>query len=240
MPKAVFQEIYKAIKKDIESGTYPYESLIPSENELCQIFSCSRSSIRRALSQLTQEGYIQPMHGKGVRVIYSPAVDKHFATGPLESFKEVAQRRGFDARTETLVFETIVADEKLAQITGFRVGSSLLHLLRLRYAGQERVGTDESYYLSNTVEGLTPEKANNSIYDFLEKEAGLTIVTSKRRICVERASKQDKKYIDLHNLAAVAVLRCNAYDSNGIMIEYTETRQNADFFQLENIATRTR
>ena len=65
MPKAVFMDIYHDLRENIEDGTYGYQSFLPSEAELTQLFNCSRSSIRRALGMLAQDGYVQAQQGKG-------------------------------------------------------------------------------------------------------------------------------------------------------------------------------
>ena len=72
MPKALFEDIYLSIREKIKDGTYPYQSFIPSESELIGVYSCSRNTVRRALAILADEGFVQPIHGKGVRVIWYP------------------------------------------------------------------------------------------------------------------------------------------------------------------------
>ena len=74
MPKSKFEQIYKDLKEKIESGDYAYQDLLPSENTMVSIYNCSRNTIRRALSELTEQGYVQPLHGKGVRVIYQRSI----------------------------------------------------------------------------------------------------------------------------------------------------------------------
>ena len=71
MPKSKYEQIYKSLKKRIDSGEYNEGSYLPSENTLIQIYDCSRNTVRRAISHLTMEGYVQPHHGKGVRIIHS-------------------------------------------------------------------------------------------------------------------------------------------------------------------------
>ena len=66
MPKSKYEQIYKSLKKRIDSGEYNEGSYLPSENTLIQIYDCSRNTVRRAISHLTMEGYVQPHHGKGV------------------------------------------------------------------------------------------------------------------------------------------------------------------------------
>ena len=70
MPKAKFNDIYKDLKKKIEAHAYPYQSLLPSEHELTEVYDCSRNTVRRALRGLIERGYAQAIQGKGVRVLY--------------------------------------------------------------------------------------------------------------------------------------------------------------------------
>ena len=66
MPKAKYEGIYRSIKKRIEAQDYPYQSLLPSENTLIEEYDCSRNTVRRAIAELTADGYVQSMQGRGV------------------------------------------------------------------------------------------------------------------------------------------------------------------------------
>ena len=81
MPTAKYEAIYRAIKRDIETGIYKNGDFLPSENTYTERFGCTRNTIRRALSVLTSEGYLLPQHGRGVQVIYSPQANKSLFTG---------------------------------------------------------------------------------------------------------------------------------------------------------------
>ena len=70
MPKSKYQDIYKNLKQKIENEEFQYQELLPSENSLIQIYDCSRNTVRRAISQLVTDGYVQTMQGKGVRNIF--------------------------------------------------------------------------------------------------------------------------------------------------------------------------
>lgn len=238
MPKAVFQDIYRDLKSRIERGAYAYQSFLPSEAELTAHYDCSRSSVRRAIRMLAEDGYVQSQQGKGVRVIRDPHMEEPRGYDGLETFAEIAKRRGFTPHTECTVCEQIEADDELSETSGFPAGSLLTHILRVRYADGRAVGTDESYYLAERVPGLTPEVVNRSVYAYLEGELGMRIVTSKRTITVEGVNDADEANLDLAGYNALAVVRGNAFDAEGIMVEYTETRQVPGFFSLYETAIR--
>ncbi len=44
--------------------------MLPTEAELTAEFGCTRNTVRRALSMLADQMFVQPIHGKGVRVIW--------------------------------------------------------------------------------------------------------------------------------------------------------------------------
>lgn len=238
MPKAVFQSIYRDLKRKIENGTFAYQSFLPSEAELTKSFDCSRSSVRRALAMLAADGYVQSQQGKGVRVIRNPQVIDATGYNGLETFNELANRCGFTPTTSLLLFEQVIADDGLAEVTGFAEGSELTHILRSRAADGTVISTDESYYLANEVPGLTPENVESSVYAYLEGVLGIKIVTSKRTITVEPATEADERFLDLGGFNAVGVMRSHTFDADGVMIEYTESRQRPGFFAYHETVTR--
>jgi DNA-binding GntR family transcriptional regulator len=65
MKKHQYQTIYEALKKQIQAGQFQEGQLLPSENELCLQFQTTRMTVRQALNELINEGYIIRKHGKG-------------------------------------------------------------------------------------------------------------------------------------------------------------------------------
>lgn len=63
--KPMYEKIYEAIRERIVSGQYKTGERVPSEKELCDEFSVSRITSKRALEMLTNEGYIIRQPGRG-------------------------------------------------------------------------------------------------------------------------------------------------------------------------------
>ena len=85
---------------------------------------------------------------------------------------------------------------------------------------------------------LTREIAGKSIYDYLENTLGVTIVTSKRTMTVEKMTQIDEKYMELGDYNCLAVVSSQTYNSDGIMFEYTQSRHRADYFRFQDNAVR--
>ena len=204
MPKARYEGIYQELLRRIEVGDYAYQSLLPPESELTEQFSCSRNTLRRALSMLADNLYVQPIHGKGVRVIWREKT--HNAIGVLEgieSFGEYSARNGMTASTEVKVIEHILCGDALANRSGFNVGDALTRVVRVRSLDGRARQIDHGYFLESVAPGT---------------------------VTVQLAGEEDCAYLDLGPYNCVAVMEGQSFDSNGIMFEYTCTRIHPEIF----------
>ena len=128
MPKTKYDTIYRDLKTKIETGDYEYQALLPSEHVLVQTYDCSRNTVRRAISRLVSDGYVQSVQGKGVRNIFQPVPQSSFTMGGIESFKESALRNHQDGRTRVILFTVLTADKKISARTGFPMGTQLFYI----------------------------------------------------------------------------------------------------------------
>lgn len=238
MPKAKYDMIYTDLKRTIEAGAYPYGSLLPSENTFITQYDCSRNTIRRALSGLTEDGYVQPIHGKGVRVIYQPTERAAFTVGRIESFQESARRNKLQIITKVIRFSIITVDDRLAKKSGFPAGEEVYYIQRVRYLDGKPLILDTNIFLKSLVPDLTEDIAEHSIYAYVEKELGMQIITSKRTITVEHASALDEQLLELGDYNCLAVVSSQTFNSDGVMFEYTQSRHQPDYFSFHDTATR--
>ena len=95
-------------------------------------------------------------------------------------------------------------------------------------------------FLKSLVPGLTKDIAEKSIYEYIENEVGMAIVTSKRKMTVERATEIDEKYLELNDYNCLAVISGQTFNSDGIMFEFTQSRHRPDYFCFQDTATRKR
>lgn len=63
-----YKAVYFSIKRAIQDGSYKAGSLLPSEPELEKQFNVSRTTVRKAISLLTTEGYLDVKQGRGTLV----------------------------------------------------------------------------------------------------------------------------------------------------------------------------
>ncbi|MDD3251134.1 MAG: trehalose operon repressor [Lachnospiraceae bacterium] len=240
MPGAIYDKIYQKLRQRIEGGEYEYQSLIPSEHTLVEEFDCSRNTVRRAIRQLAEEGFVQSIHGKGVRIIYQPYEQAEFMLSGIESLKEAVARNKKQYETKVVCFAELIADERISRRTTFPVGAEIYYLQRVRYIDGQALIIDHNYFLKEIVKDLTPEIAEASVYEYMEQVLGENIVTTKRKMTVERINEIDSKYLELGDYNCLAVVSSITYNAKGIMFEYTQSRHRPDCFVFYDQAQRVK
>ncbi len=64
----LFQQLAATLRAAIDAGEYPPGSRPPTENELCERYSVSRVTVRKALDELSQGEFLVRKPGKGTFV----------------------------------------------------------------------------------------------------------------------------------------------------------------------------
>ena len=228
MPNIKYEIIYQELRREIEAGCYPRE--LPSEQALTVRFGCSRNTVRRAIEQLSDAGYVQSVHGKGVFVLFQEPEKTEFLISDIESMKEAARRNHLEVTTRVVHFSEIVVNESLHNRTGLGVGEEIYYLRRVRCLDGEPLILDHNYFLKRIVRDLTPEIAEASVYEYMEQVLKEKIITTQRKYTVELAEPEDLAYLNLGAYNCLAVISGKTFNGCGVQFEYTQSRHRPDRF----------
>ena len=67
--KPLYQIVVESILEQVNSGQLEPNQRLPSESELCRIYSVGRNTIRRAISELVNDGVLRTIAGVGTFVV---------------------------------------------------------------------------------------------------------------------------------------------------------------------------
>ncbi|WP_170467806.1 GntR family transcriptional regulator [Ruegeria arenilitoris] len=73
-----YRDIKETVLARIRSGEWQPDSLLPNEQELAVEFSCTRTTVNRALRELADEGYLERRRKAGTRVLSAPQRQARF------------------------------------------------------------------------------------------------------------------------------------------------------------------
>ncbi|MDR3589620.1 MAG: substrate-binding domain-containing protein [Negativicutes bacterium] len=81
--KFLYEKVYEGLKREILAGRFGYNALLPSEKEIGDNFEVDRTTVRKALGLLVEEGLVEKKAGVGTRVVmrqYKPGIQNNFRT----------------------------------------------------------------------------------------------------------------------------------------------------------------
>ena len=209
----------------------PAGSPVPSEAELCQEFDVSRTTVRKALSDLIQEGLIFTIQGKGT-----------FAGGAKKRSSWVAQtgglyadmtERGFTVTMKQLDLTIIPAEENIARELQVNEGESVIKLVRLRFVDGKPFDICTNYLIARKYPGIeNQEIGTHSLYSTLRMVYGVKFVSGVRLIEAGSCTAEEARLLQIPGNSPLLIMRSTMYDEKGEAIEHGVVRQRSDLSQI--------
>lgn len=231
-----FQEIFFDIETKIFNQDYKTGDLLPSEHKLSKKYNVSRETIRKALSMLLEHGLIQKIQGKGSVVLDVQRFS--FPIAGLTSYKELKDAQHLNSQNVLIKNEEMTVPKRIANYLNVSDNSLVHHIVRGREVNGEVIILDIDYILKDTITEIPDEKAQNSLYQYFEKELGLTIGYAKKEFTVEPSTDYDREWMTLHGDTHVVVTRSDVHLEDTTLFQYTESRHRLDKFRFVEFARR--
>ncbi len=129
--KTTFRDVKAAILHRITAGPWGPGTLLPGEVELAQEFGCSRTTVNRAMREVSELGLLDRRRKAGTRVRLAPLRQARFEI-PL--VRTEVENTGATYRYALVQRETVVAPDWLrARMNSVR-GDAMVHLVCMHYA----------------------------------------------------------------------------------------------------------
>ncbi len=164
-PVPLYHQLKTAIQRDIEAGRWEPGARLPTEDALITRFHVSKITVRQALRELAQMGYIRREQGRGT-FVQRPPIEE----GPRELTSFSGEMRGHGLVATSLVLEqgVVPATADIASRLDITAGAPVFRLRRLRLADGEPMGLQTAYISMQLVPGIDALAfANASLYDVL-------------------------------------------------------------------------
>ena len=130
IPTPYYYQLENIIKDEIETRGFKKGMMLPSEKELCKIFSISRVTLRKAITNLVSQGVLEKKPGQGTIVImdshHGRLLDQSF------SFYQFLKSKKLNVKTKVLEFSNIVATKNIINILRLNNDERIFKIRRLR------------------------------------------------------------------------------------------------------------
>jgi GntR family transcriptional regulator len=205
---------------------------IPSETELCRLYGISRTTVRKALEQLTREGLLYRIQGKGTFVA-PPKLRERFVHKTVGIYEDMTSR-GVPIRTQVLEQSVVPASRLIAPELQLVVGNPVIKLVRLRYVEDEPLLLSTTYLPYRSFPGLEHEDlSNTSLYALLREKYGIQLGYGTRLLEAVACSEEEARLLHIKPGAPLMVINGTMYDSEGHPVETGSARLRGDRSQIE-------
>ena len=124
MALAKFAEIKQFILARIEAGEWEENARVPSENQLTEMFNCSRMTARRALTELVEAGILERTQGLGTFVA---GLKSQSSLLNIRNIADEIKERGHGYSVKQLELTQIEAIAPIAIALELEVGSPVFY-----------------------------------------------------------------------------------------------------------------
>lgn len=198
------RQLFLVLHDEIARGALAPGDALPTEQSLCDQFGVSRITVRRALADLTDQGYIERRQGVGSFVRQRDRADAPPHTG---SYLDNLRQTQFQTFTEVVEHETRVPPSRISDALG--TDAAMLHVLRLRRERRTRepLMTTEAWLPTDLADVLTDAALRHTPLYELIAGAGVVVDRMQHEITAEIAGPRNAGLLDVS--IGSALLRVN-------------------------------
>ncbi len=208
-----FVAIKQHIINQIESGQWPENARVPSENLLAEQFSVSRMTARRALQELTDENILFRTKGSGTFVA---SFKSQSSLLEIKNIADEISARGhrYSARQVTLQAQDL--PKALLPLFGMNVGTQIFYSEIIHLENDQPIQLEQRYinaslvpdYLQQNFSQITP-------HEYLSNVAPLTEATHEIEAVI--ASTQINQLLAISSQQPCLQVKRRTWSSQGVV-----------------------
>ena len=226
-----YYQLANIIRQQIENGTFPAYTAIPSERQIEEQYSLSRPTIRQAIDILERQGYLYRVHGKGT-FVSPPKLQKGILE--LTSFSEDMRNRGLEPGQKILEFGEVKPPAKVARQLEIKdPNRKVLRIRRLRFGDKTPIGLQDSYLCLPSGQTITREEieARGSIYSILQEKFGLFPTEADETLEVTLATPEEADMLQIPVGSPLLLNERRLWSQNRQAIEFVRILYRGDRYK---------
>lgn len=222
----LYLDVASRIRSEFSDGRFAPGSLLPSENHLVDAFSVSRTTIRKALRTLEEEGFLERRHGRGTFLLHGKYTRR--VSSALD-FVSHGKRSG--GRPTTRLLSREIREKSIAEASLFDCPTSglVFELRRLRLMKGEVCVLQTSVLPIIQLDAYDSSVfENRSLYKILEQDFDIFVGPVRETLTCCNAPVEVADAIGLNTGDAVFVSHRVVRDRTGQVVEISRNHIRSD------------
>lgn len=228
-----YLQIKHWLLSELSRGRWGRDHPLPPEREIAESFEVSRMTVRHAFSELTHEGWIERIRGKGTFV---RDVRIQYGTNGLTSFSQEMKAAGKTPGAAVLRFEIRSGSAEECDRLQVASGTRVVELRRLRTANTLPVGVETAVLPLARVEGITRVPLNqlSSLYQVLRDACGLRLYKANQWMEAGLCGAECAELLGVKTGSAVLQSERTTMDDEGVIVEYVRGVYRGDVYRIHS------
>jgi GntR family transcriptional regulator len=202
---------------------------IPPERVLAEDCDVSRLTVRRAVDDLVNDGYLTRRQGSGTYVARPTITQSPSAS----SFSLGMRQRGLTPATRVLGVEHREAGARLSWRLRIAPSDDVLVIRRLRLADDEPVAVATSHLAASQVPDFpTDELERRSLYEVLRERYGISVSSGTQTVEPTVTSPAETEALQVPPYAPAFLFRTTTRTAEGVVVEFTRTVFRGDRYMI--------
>jgi GntR family transcriptional regulator len=230
-PLPYYQQLADLLRREISDREEQDEVYqLPSENELAERHGITRATVRHALDELEQDGWIYREKGRGSFAAIRRV--EHELT-QLVSTTEDMRRRGWSLTTQVVSLEQTPSAPYVAHILELPERTPIYELCRLRIVDNEPLSLQTAYLPVALCPDIEDNELTASLYRLLESRYGLRLWTGQEVLRARCATPYEAEFLGIKENMPVMYMERVTYAASGAAVEYLEAVWRGDRYDFK-------
>lgn len=238
MAQLLYKQIIDDLKEKIFAGHFDNMRL-PDERSLSETYQVSRSSIKRALTKMENDGIIFKKRGSGtfINPLYIRNESVFNYEGSNLGVTDNFHMDGKKPKVKVLSFEVIPPTEDLQRDLFLEPHDFVYKIIRLRLFDDEPFMIETGYIPIKIVQNLNQTIIEGSIFNYLQDAHNLAVTKSFLSIFAEPSNGEDRELLHLKENEPVGIMEGIFFLDNGTPFEFSHMRLHYKYLKFNTFVS---
>jgi DNA-binding GntR family transcriptional regulator len=231
----LYSQIKEDLKLQILKGAYKEGDLLPSENDLCDLYTITRSTARQALNGLVNEGYIKRRHGKG-----SIVTNKRRSLGLFTVKGFTREVSDSNEKTKSVILEKPKlgkwTDDFFYPISALEKAAGCISFRRIRFVNDYPVMLEHTCVPNlNLPKFCNNSFVNDSLFDTLSYHYHVEMLSVEQEMRAVLCDAVASKYLKIKKGAPLLQVYLKYLTGRSNLFIYSSILCNTEKFSIGNL-----
>jgi GntR family transcriptional regulator len=230
----IYYQIKQTIKNWIINKEFSLGEKIPSENELAEEFNVNRLTIRQAIAQLTQEGFLESRRGEGTFVTENENLINRFNLETMGFMDDLFYQQISTIKIKSVVMNRVVPPKLIKEKLELNSDEKeVVQIKRVRIL-KEKLFTYTINYLPLAIGARMTEKDlyERPLLQILEQDMGIRFTEAVQKIEASFADKEVAEKLEIASGSPILFVERIIYTQKHNPVEIFQSSYRGDLYNF--------